>query len=55
MTETVRYRIKPLGKRRPIPLNLDLDAVPHPHWPRGLPMPCTSPSCACLHFVVGVA
>lgn len=55
MTETIRYRTKPLGKRRAIPLNLDLDAAPHPEWPRGLPMPCTSPACPCLHFAVGVA
>jgi hypothetical protein len=52
----IRYRRKPLGTVRPIPLaKLDLSAAPHPDWLRGLPMPCEQPWCLCAHFVVGEA
>lgn len=53
--QTIRYQPKPLAKRRPIPLNLNLDLAPHPQWLRGIPMPCASPSCGCLHYAVGYA
>lgn len=51
----IRYQPESLAKRRAIPLTLDLAAAPHPQWLRGLPMPCASPSCGCLHYAVGYA